>query len=393
MKIFYSVIASLIFFSSAKSQSCDPLFGKLVINEFMAKNQSTIADQDGEFNDWVEIYNGSEASINLLGYFLTDNASNETKWSFPDVDIAANGYLIVWADADTLQAGLHTNFKLSGTGEELTIYSPDTVSLDFIKYGPQVTNASTGRFPNGVGPFVPMEDSYAATNLNSIFVKLVINEYMASNFSTIADENGGFGDWAELYNNSNFAINLNGYYLSNKIKEPEKWKFPSVSIPALGFLTIWCDGDSLDGLLHTNFNLDSENDDLVLSNPDTTTIDYVRFQNQITDFSEGRFPNGNGAINCLLPTYNLNNSLNTINLEPDFLSPLFTIQNPANTNIEIHFKNPYTGIISLYNTTGSKVFEKNYQHTIDLKEDIIAFKDGIYLLVGSGFVSKIRIEK
>jgi Lamin Tail Domain len=394
MKILFTLFPFLSIISvQLHAQSCDPFFGKLVINEFMAKNVNAVADQDGEFNDWVEIYNGSMASINLQGYFLTDNASNETKWAFPDISIAANGYLIVWTDGDSLQSGVHTNFKLSADGEELTLYSPDTISLDFIKYGTQVSNATIGRFPNGTGPFVAMEDSYGATNLNSIFVKLVINEYMASNSLTVADENGSFGDWVELYNNSNFSVNLNGYYLSNSIKNPEKWKFPSVAIAAQSYLTIWCDGDSLEGPLHTNFNLSAENDDLVLSTNDTITIDYVRFQNQVTDFSEGRFPNGNGPIECLIPTYSQTNSLNTTSVSEteNMLKP--NIVNPVNENLTINFKQPYSGIVSLSDVLGKLIFSKTYTNTLLINENISLLNGGIYFISGSNIYSKILIER
>lgn len=70
------------------------------------------------------MYNAGDADISLAGYFLSDDAENLTKWTFPDVTIAKDDYLIVWADKDLEQSGLHADFKLSGNGEELfLIYS------------------------------------------------------------------------------------------------------------------------------------------------------------------------------------------------------------------------------------------------------------------------------
>jgi len=72
----------------------------LFVNEIMASNQTTISDEAGEFEDWVEIYNPTAASINLAGLHLSDNPDNPDKWAFPNVSIPANGYLLIWADED-----------------------------------------------------------------------------------------------------------------------------------------------------------------------------------------------------------------------------------------------------------------------------------------------------
>ncbi|MCK5135997.1 MAG: lamin tail domain-containing protein [Bacteroidales bacterium] len=92
----------------------------VVINEFMVSNDITFADEEGEFDDWLELYNTSLIDVPLDGYYLSDNSGDLFKWDFPDgIVINANGYLIVWADDDEGQPGLHTNFKLSASGEEL----------------------------------------------------------------------------------------------------------------------------------------------------------------------------------------------------------------------------------------------------------------------------------
>ena len=88
-------------------------FRPFVINECMPNNTNTAADQDGEYNDWVEFYNTTNSSVNIGGYFLSDRKSEPTKFQFPNLVVNSNEYLIVWLDKDTLQEGLHTNFKLS----------------------------------------------------------------------------------------------------------------------------------------------------------------------------------------------------------------------------------------------------------------------------------------
>ncbi len=103
-----------------------------VITEFMASNQSTLADDDGDFSDWVEIHNPDTTAVSLDGWYLTDTASNKTKWQFPAVSIPADGYLVVFASSknrrDPAQP-LHTNWSLSAGGEYLGLIQPDGVTV------------------------------------------------------------------------------------------------------------------------------------------------------------------------------------------------------------------------------------------------------------------------
>ena len=139
----------------------------LVINEFLASNTTVVADQNGEFDDWVELYNNTASDINLSGLYLSDDFLNPTKWAFPDTSIAANDYLIVWVDDDMSQQGLHTGFKLSSTGEELAIFDNSGNILDSVSFSGQATDITTGRFPNGTGPFISMTPTFSALNVDN----------------------------------------------------------------------------------------------------------------------------------------------------------------------------------------------------------------------------------
>lgn len=158
--------------------------GDLVINEFMADNESTVTDPAGEYADWVELYNNGTEAINLNGYYLSDKESNPAKWSFPDVTIEAGGYLIVWADEDEDQEGLHSNFKLSASGESLVLSDPDLNLLDQIDFGPQKADTSTGRYPNGTGEFGEMLPTFEAEN-NSLITGLNSYPELASEKFTL----------------------------------------------------------------------------------------------------------------------------------------------------------------------------------------------------------------
>jgi CotH kinase protein/Lamin Tail Domain/Secretion system C-terminal sorting domain len=143
----------------------------LVINEIMASNSTTMADQDGEFDDWIELYNNSSIPVVLDGYSLTDNAANITKWSFPvGTTIGANDYLIIWADEDVNQAGLHSSFKLSASGESLILSNNSLSVVDELSFGNQTTDVGFGRYPNGIGTFTNLNPTFNAFNGNPITI-------------------------------------------------------------------------------------------------------------------------------------------------------------------------------------------------------------------------------
>ncbi len=130
-------------FIAAPSQNTS----QLLVNEIMAKNDTTIADQDGEFDDWVEIFNPSMEVVDLSGLYLTDDPDNLTKWQFPaGTSILPAGFLLVWCDNDIEQTGLHTNFKLSAAGEFVGLSAVDGVSIiDSVSFPSLPDDYSYGR--------------------------------------------------------------------------------------------------------------------------------------------------------------------------------------------------------------------------------------------------------
>lgn len=102
--------------------------GDPIISEFMADNKTVLADEDGMFSDWIEIYNPDAAPVDLAGWHLTDNATKLNKWTFPSVMLEPGGFLMVFASSkNKAVAGheLHTNFSLSKEGEYLALIKPD----------------------------------------------------------------------------------------------------------------------------------------------------------------------------------------------------------------------------------------------------------------------------
>ncbi len=133
------------------------LNAQLVINEFMASNNSTFQDEYGEYDDWIEIYNTSDVAISLNNYYITDNYNNPTKFDISDIGtINAHAFLLIFADENGEQGDRHANFKLDRDGERIAIVKvvgSDTTFTDSLTFGPQLTDISYGRFPDGYTHF------------------------------------------------------------------------------------------------------------------------------------------------------------------------------------------------------------------------------------------------
>jgi hypothetical protein len=136
---------------------CEPIFvpaaggdhPDLFINEFLASNESTIADEHGDFDDWIEIYNAGEESVWLGDKFLTDNITEPEKWLMPDAYIESGEFLLIWADGEPEQGPFHATFKLSKDGEDIGLFNNDLTTIDEYVFGEQETDISEGRFHNG----------------------------------------------------------------------------------------------------------------------------------------------------------------------------------------------------------------------------------------------------
>lgn len=130
--------------------------GELVLNEFMSSNQNTVMDpSDGKYEDWLELYNNTNRSLDLGGLNLTDDLANIQKYEFPaGISIAPKNRLMIWLDEDSkTPTDIHANFKLSASGEMLILTRQDGVVLDSLSFGPIPTDQSMERCPDGTGKF------------------------------------------------------------------------------------------------------------------------------------------------------------------------------------------------------------------------------------------------
>lgn len=139
--------------------------GDIVINELMASNDATQADQDGDFDDWVELYNKGTETVDISGYQLADDRGELDQFTFPAGTMMAPGaYLVVWADKEEDQDGYHADFKISAGGETVYLANASSTILDSVAFGEQTVDVSYGRFPNGTGNFEEMTPTFNAEN-------------------------------------------------------------------------------------------------------------------------------------------------------------------------------------------------------------------------------------
>ncbi len=160
---FFIALLSILFSQSALSQG-------IVINEILTANTTINQDEDGSYQDWVELFNASAVTVNLTGYGLTDDALLPYKWTFPSVTLAPGQYLLVWcSDKNRTDPAfpLHTNFKLSSAGDVVILTNSSGIAIDNVPATTLLQNVSYGRLPNGTGPFVYFSQvTPAAVNFN-----------------------------------------------------------------------------------------------------------------------------------------------------------------------------------------------------------------------------------
>jgi hypothetical protein len=191
----------------------------LFINELMAQNSMTIADENGEFDDWIEIYNPNDVEVDLAGLYITDNLSIFPKYQFPFgselTKIPANGFRLVWADNQDSQGPLHTNFGLSVNGEAVGLYAADgSTVIDTITFGVQQTDISFGRQQDGQLPWVSFTTPTPGASNNPSNIKDLMNEDF-SLFPNPSSEQAFLFNKAALIENATIIISdINGRQLN-----------------------------------------------------------------------------------------------------------------------------------------------------------------------------------
>ncbi len=220
--------------------------------------------------------------------------------------------------------------------------------------------------PYGIKPYIQLRIASATAQLETFYPPLVlINEFMASNSRTIADEYGQYDDWIEIYNADTQAINVNGMFLSDDPANSTRWMLPDTTIEPMGFLLVWTDGDPNQGKLHANFRISAEGEQVALFATlaeGNYLIDTRTFETQKTDVSYGRFPDGGNKWLLMPSTPGASNKTETLVADPETTSPQkFELwqnyPNPFNTSTQIKFDLPAPCQVTLkiFNLSGQVI--------------------------------------
>lgn len=135
--------------------------GDVIVNEFLASNATYGTDENGDYPDWIELYNRGTAPVDLAGYTVTDNLGEPAKFTIPGghasaTTIQPGGFLLIWCDTNVDRGPLHTGFALSAGGEDIGFYDPDGDALFEFTFPAQSTDISFGRTTDGGETWAPL---------------------------------------------------------------------------------------------------------------------------------------------------------------------------------------------------------------------------------------------
>jgi hypothetical protein len=280
-----------------------PTDALVFINEVQNNNTDTYHDLTFEYDPWIEIYNPNTTQVNLAGFELMINGQS---WSFPVDDpsrtvISSNGFGIFWLDGDSNQGSHHSSILLAAGAGTISIKGPSGSVIDVVNFPSINTNQSYGRQNDGAINWIPFNTPTPAVSNTTIPVSsplLYINELLPANQTDTIDNYGGHSDWFEIYNPNNFEVYLGGYYISDNLENPTKWRVPvdfpdSVVVPANDWLLFWADGNTDQGVRHASYSLSNNGEYLGLFTPDGfTVVDEVVWNHVDPDTSYGRITDG-----------------------------------------------------------------------------------------------------
>jgi hypothetical protein len=283
---------------SPESAETSFLFGRsvtappsaLLINEVLADNHGSVTN-GGQFPDYVEIVNTTDASQDLTAFSLTDNVLAPNKYFFPaGTMIAPHGFLTIWCDDATNSPGLHSGFAINKDGQTVGLFAVSANGYmlgDSITFGLQLPDLSLGRVGEKWILTVPTPDLTNIAAEAGAVNSLKINEWMASPIEG--------PDWFEIFNPEQLPVALGGLYLSDSSGVVTNTQIADLTfIGAGGFRKFIADKDT--GPRHVNFKLDTSSDSIVLAGTDLTVIDKVTFGAQQNGISQGRLLDGSTNI-------------------------------------------------------------------------------------------------
>ena len=301
------IVILAVFLINLKEGSSRAPADAVALSEIMISNKGSVPDNLGGYPDYIELHNGSTERADISGYGLSDSLLEGAKYVFPAGTVLEPGaYVVVWCGGEA-EDGMHAPFKLSA-GEEAVLFDAsgrplDTAVLNSVDSGMVLRREGEVWTQAKPCPGYPKTEEGMAEYEKSLKetedIGLYINEFMASNATTLCDSFGSYSDWIELYNSTDTDMDISGFGISDNLSQPMKYRFPDgTTIAAKGYLVVFCSGNEgmQNGELHAPFGLRSYGEDVVIANKAGRIIDSYSFKNQETDVSVARIPDGAGEF-------------------------------------------------------------------------------------------------
>lgn len=311
----------------------------LYINEYSPNSTETLMDNEGEFVAWVEIYNSTEKKVNLKGCALTDDSADSGKWIFPDYEIEAGGYGVVYLSGKDLPysggKAVHATFKLNGKEEKLYFYSAAGQIIDQVEVYELFANLTCGRIRENPEKFAffarPTPGrANAGTYFDSVESarytgnrEIAITEVAAVN-TTKAHADGDYYDFVEIYNSSKVNVNLANYKLSDSKKAESFKRLPQIALAPGEYAVIYCGDEdyvSNDGDIFVSFGLNRYGETVYLLDKYNVVVDTLKYGRTQNGYSSGKEIAGNGDVvyfSSLTPGTSNTESLKSSLPNPEF---------------------------------------------------------------------------
>lgn len=299
---------------NSKTKTKTLIQNDLYINEIMPINKSTIMDSDNEYNDYIEIYNNTDSEINLDGFYLSDTTTSSKKWSFPKIIIKEKEYLVIYASGkdkcNLTTRECHTNFKLGGKGETISLLNNNGEVISKVKYDKTDKDVAISLIDNKYELTIgtPFKENQNIKKDESNLKEIIINEVTINSPESI-----------ELKNTTNKDISLDGYYLEDKSEA--KYEFKDTTLKANSYLVVYASDKSeiKDGKIYLGFKINNSREQLYLYNK-SKLVDSFNVGRLKEGISKGRNDKGEIVVykNITMGSLNSDKYFNGFSLAPNF---------------------------------------------------------------------------
>lgn len=243
----------------------------LVFTEVVSSSYMQGAYEGCERQDWFELYNSSDKQISLADYYVTDDPEKPAKRQLPEISLAPGAYVVICCCGGAEHPAV--DLGISKSGDVLYITGPDGSTADTLEVPALETDTSWALGADAWG--YCQEPTPGSVNSTPVYTSLDVeqvsdlnglrlNELLISNQYSVADEDGDYGDFVELYNGGE-ACSLSGLYLTDSTSKLTKWALPSITLEKGAYLVVFLDGkDRQEGTLHASFSVNSQEEGIFL---------------------------------------------------------------------------------------------------------------------------------